>query len=254
MKNVILSLVVVAVLVAGGVGGVFAGFSDSEISQDNVILTGSLDLKVNGADDLPWGTGVGPKVVIEHMTPSKVYHFQIEVRNDGQCEIEPDLYIHFKNFVCSNVPPEHDGIIGPDGGLKPEPELVAEYGGLVDQRWVEGPGQPVGDDCSMASHIDVAISYGPLGGPMEEVVSPTKMWFLDSEQIYLGKLPPCGETYIITLALHLQQIEDTEVWPAKDDPNDIGLVPEKFKYWPTNALMKDQIMFDIEFDLLQVDP
>lgn len=254
MKNVILSLVVVAVLVAGGVGGVFAGYSDSEVSQDNYITTGSLDLKVNGADDLPWGTGVGPVVTIEHLTPCKVEHISINVTNEGQCDIVPILYIHFKNFVCENVPPEHDGYMAPDGsGLKPEPELVAEYGGLVDQRWVPGIGR-TGDDCSMASHISCAVSFGPAGGPMVEIVPPTKLWLIDSKQLELGPLPPCGAPYVITLALHLQQVgPDTTPYPTKDDLSVLLPLDPKFQYWQTNALMKDKVTFDIEFDLIQLE-
>ena len=64
MRNVLLSLVVVVVLAAGGLGGTFATWSDSETSGNNTIVTGSLDLKVNGTDDKPWGEGV-PKLIEE---------------------------------------------------------------------------------------------------------------------------------------------------------------------------------------------
>lgn len=263
MKSIFLSVVIICALAVAGVGGTLAGFSDSEISQDNVITTGSIDLKVNGQDDPPWGAGVPVKVNIDHMTPSKWYHFDIEVRNDGQCEIDPDLYIHFKDFRCVNVNPLHDGYddpfgpfplpdsytpLGDEGNLKPEPELVAEYGGLVGQRYVDGVGRH-GDNCTLSTAIDVIVSYD--GGE----VWHGKMVDLNSVQLYLGKLEMSGVTHWVNLAFHLQQEEDLiNYWPDKHNPDDMGPVLDKFLYWPTNALMKDRIMFDIEFDLLQIDP
>lgn len=262
MRSIILAVVAIVALSVAGLGGTLAGFSDSEISQDNYIVTGALDLKVNGEDDPPWGEGVGPKVELDHMTPCVWYHYYIDVRNDGQCDNEPDLYIHFKNFKCSNVEPDHGGIVAgegrpgfpvepPDYGVKPEPELVAEYGGLVDQRWVDGIGLS-GDKCTLGSHIEVTVYYGPIEGTIVEVIPPTKMEDLNCEQLYLGKLPPCSEVYLVTLAFHLQQIgPDTTPWPTKDNPDVLKPVPEKFQWWKTNALQKDKIMFDIEFDLIQ---
>jgi hypothetical protein len=61
-KSIILAAVVVVALVIAGTSGVFATWSDSEVSEDNFIVTGALDLKVNGADDAPWGEGVPSKV------------------------------------------------------------------------------------------------------------------------------------------------------------------------------------------------
>lgn len=40
MKNILLSAVVVSSLIVTGVGGTFAGFSDTELSQENYIETG----------------------------------------------------------------------------------------------------------------------------------------------------------------------------------------------------------------------
>jgi predicted ribosomally synthesized peptide with SipW-like signal peptide len=51
MKNIVLSVVVVAALMAAGIGGTLADFSDSEEEMGDVLQAGSLDLKVNGADD-----------------------------------------------------------------------------------------------------------------------------------------------------------------------------------------------------------
>jgi predicted ribosomally synthesized peptide with SipW-like signal peptide len=242
MRNVFLSLVVVAVLVAGAAGGTLAGWSDSEISYDNYVETGSLDLKVNGQDDLPWGSGVPAKVNCECIVPCcyNCWSEVIDVWNAGQC-CPGEVFIHFKEFCCTDVPPEKNGYPSPTSGiLCPEPELVAQFGGLVDQIWVDG----IGDiDCFLSQHLDVTIYEVDCGtGDIGAVIlGPVKIAELESLQLSLGILEPC-EPLCIIMQFHLQQIEDPD-WPGHP----------KFKDWPSNALMKDAMMFNIEFDLLQVE-
>ena len=157
-KSIILVVVVIAALALAGTGGVFATWSDSETSMDNIIQTGAVDLKVNGADDAPWGAGVPSKVDIDCMIPAKLYGpFEVELWHGGECTQPARAYIHFKDICCGNVLPkinpypeggsaywpagETTGYPDPQSGeLKPEPELVAEYGGKVDCRTVEGVG------------------------------------------------------------------------------------------------------------------
>jgi len=83
MKRSMLALIVVLTLASLSVGGSFAGFSDTETSEDNTVDMGSLDLKVarcvdscepddlEFCDDEPWGTGLFPE------------------RNDGRVKIVP---------------------------------------------------------------------------------------------------------------------------------------------------------------------
>lgn len=256
MRNIVLSLIVVAVLVTAGMGGAFAGFSDSEISRNNKITTGSLDLKVNGGDDAPWGSGVDTIIDVVDVMPCKYYSANVTVANFGQAK-NPDgsnetayLYLHLKEICCLNVAPTHGGYQAPDGsGLKPEPELVAEYYGWIDQFYInEGNATgKLGDDCSLRSHIDLTILYD--GVEVDLTAYDTsgdgtiKIIEIVDDQVYIGELPPCGEEHTVSLIFHLQQIEDAD-WEALD-------IPEKFKDWPTNALMTDQMVFGIEFDLLQ---
>jgi hypothetical protein len=49
MKNILLSVVVLSVLIAGGLGGTMAGFVDTEESRDNFVQAGISDLLINGA-------------------------------------------------------------------------------------------------------------------------------------------------------------------------------------------------------------
>jgi hypothetical protein len=256
--KVLLSLIVIAALTVGGIGGAIAGFSDSEESFDNYIISGSLDLLVNGNNDQPWGDGIGPVVTLTRLMPSKTYEVDIVVRNDGEA-YEPDqetpepayLYIHFKDMWCDNVDPIHGGIDTrdyPDITLKnpniteferPEPEVVAEFGGMVGQVEVDGLGQ-LGDECCLGTHIEMTIFYDDEPDP---IWGPDFIGYANCQQLYVGELPPCGEEHTITLVFHLPQQLDYD-WEASG-------IDAKFKYWPTNAFMTDRLNFNILFELLQ---
>lgn len=262
MKSIFLCAVVICALAIAGIGGTFATWSDSETSEGNTIVTGSLDLKVNGADDLPYGTGVPAKVKVECMIPCKWYGpYEVELWNAGQCEFPSHAYIHVKKLECSNVPPKEvggvsTGYLAPDGsGLKPEPELVAEYGGKVNCITVTGIG-PEGDDCSMTSHVMMNVTTGDTG-PEDGLLFGDQMGKYECKELYLFDLMPC-QPKTIYLWFHLAQ--DTEEYWGKDyipDPGDVGydeLYWKKFNDWPSWALMKDKLTFNLEFDLWLEDP
>jgi predicted ribosomally synthesized peptide with SipW-like signal peptide len=297
-KRVILAVVVIAALVIAGTSGVFATWSDSEVSENNFISTGSLDLKVNGADDAPWGQGVPPKVQLDCMVPAKLYGpFEVELWNAGQCEFPSMAFIHVKDLVRTNVEPKvnpyPDGgsecwydIYGPDattgypdptagqpysGQLKPEPELVAEYGGKVDCTWVPGVGVD-GDDCSMGSGVYMTITNSP--DPFDVLMNPAGVRMADllykweCNEIYLFDLMPC-EPRTIYLWFYLAQDSEDD-FPFLPDlivhPDDLGLTPGtpeyeaallhwmKFNDWPSWRYMKDMVTFSMEFDVLLMDP
>jgi predicted ribosomally synthesized peptide with SipW-like signal peptide len=290
-KNIILAVVVIAALSLAGAGGVFATWSDSEVSFNNTIETGSVDLKVNGADDEPWGTGVPAVVAIECMIPGKFYGpYPMELWNAGQCTFPSHAYLHLKNFHCSNAEPKVNPY--PDGGsafwpagestgypdpstglpysgdLKPEPELVAEYGGKVDCTMVPGVGVD-GDDCSMGSGLTMRITnstelndvlVNPQGIRLIDVFSK---W--ECSEIWLFDLMPC-QPRTIYLWFYLEQESEDDFFPRGGfflHPDELGIDPveepeeyaaallhwKKFDDWVSWRYMKDMITFDIEFDL-----
>jgi predicted ribosomally synthesized peptide with SipW-like signal peptide len=288
-RNLILAVVVVAALSLAGAGGVFATWSDSEVSFNNTIETGSLDLKVNGFDDAPWGEGVPAKVTIECMIPDKFYGpYEVELWNAGQCQFPSKAFIHLKNFVCSNAEPKINPY--PNGGsafwpagastgypdpsvnqtysgdLKPEPELVAEYGGKVDCMLVPGVGVD-GDDCSMGAGLTMRITDSPN---LDDIlVNPENLRMIDvfekweCRELYLFDLMPC-EPRTIYLWFYLDQESEDDFFANGgffQHPDDLGLTPgtpeydaallhwEKFDDWPSWRYMKDMITFDMEFDL-----
>ena len=239
MRNIFLSIVVVCALVIAGVGGTLAGFSDTEESEGNKIEMGSIDLKVNDTDDEPWGKGVGALIELTTYNPDEEVFEDVSVRNAG--DKDGYLYIHIKNLDCYNIETEHSSwwYAEPDPpyGLKPEPELVAEYGGKVDCTWVDGIGVN-GDNCCMGKSTRVAIGLDDewiIGSPE----SPVTLGQLECWTGYLGMLPKCGGEHFVNMYVIVPQILD-ETW---DNPKEL---PE-LAYWPTNSLMADGVTFDIEF-------
>ena len=292
-RNMILAVVVVAALVVAGAGGVFATWSDSEVSMGNTISTGSVDLKVNGADDLPYGTGVPVKVNVVDMIPGKFYGpYEVELWNAGQGTFESHAYIHIKDIVCSNVLPKVNPypeggsafwyeIYGPDattgypdpstkepysGDLKPEPELVAEYGGKVDCVTVPGVGVD-GDDCSMGSGVRMIITnstdlddvlVNPDGFRMVDL-----LYKWDCHEIWLFDLKPCEPRTIYFWFYLIQDAEELFGYNFIKHPTELGIDPathpadyaaallhwKKFNDWPSWRYMKDKATFTMEFDL-----
>ena len=311
MRNVLLSITVVAVLIAGGLSGTFAHFSDTEESTGNYLETGSLDLKVNGYDD----PMVPPKIYAEHLAPCKSRDYTIDVENVGQCDAPAYLFMHIKNVECGEVPDK----IGQD---KPEPERVAEDGGWLDQMWVRGLG-PYGENCELTEHILMSIQYDTdRSGNKTPADHRQEHKIADIECInkYIGRLDPCEGPVLIWVDVHLQDVSEDEIaiedndldgsvdedpvdgidndvdgWIDEDDVNQVGITydndgdglvdedprdgvdndmdgltdedpagyfdgddpdvqQKSWNDWPTNALMKDWVSFDILFSLSQVDP
>jgi hypothetical protein len=181
MKNILLSIVVVTTLVAAGVGGTFAGFVDTEVSEGNFVEAGISDLLINGKND-----PIGAKVQFTHAAPCKSVDFWVDAYNWGECQ-GGDLYMHFKDvdsvedgtklhlgveYVYDGVTPGGPGI--PDGyraavGAEPagpgvwssEPEKISEVGdGLIAQYYIS-PTDPnlLGEDYAsgISEHLDVVV-------------------------------------------------------------------------------------------------
>jgi len=270
VKNIFMCVVLFCTLAVASLGGTLATWSDSETSEDNTITTASLDLKVNGEDDQPWGNGVGEVVTIDCMIPCKTYGpYEVELWNAGvDCDDHPShAYFHLKEYICSNVEPkinprtgESTGYEAPDGsGLKPEPELVAEYGGVVTGD-VESPGiGPEGDECSMGSHVELIITTTDVSpsDPGASVIRRDLLYKWLCNEVYLFDLLPC-QPKTVYLWFHLRQ-DTEEQWGFNFIPNpgEAGydlLHWEKFNDWPSWALMRDRVDFKIEFDLWLEDP
>jgi hypothetical protein len=189
-------------------------------------------------------------------------------------------WIDCENGACVEVaapePPAGGWVEGVKGtGLpKPvnEPEYAAECGGVVgedaDGNSVEVPGVGCcyGEDCQLDEHVDLAIFIaGPYDHdtyPKAEDVPSTewspvnlsdydlnddgkiKLSEIMCVELELGQLPNC-EKFWIDLRFHLQDVPE-EYFDMYYFPDD-----SKFDHWPTNALQKDGLEFDMAFELLQ---
>jgi hypothetical protein len=181
MKNIFLSVVVVATLIAAGVGGTFAGFVDTEVSEGNFVQAGISDLLVNGKND-----PIGPKLRFVHAAPCKSVDFWVDVYNWGECQ-GGDVYLHFKDidstedgtklhnntrYVYDGVTPGAAGI--PDGyraavGAEPagpgvwssEPEKISEVGdGYIAQYYIsDNDTNLLGEDYAsgVSAHLGVTV-------------------------------------------------------------------------------------------------
>jgi hypothetical protein len=243
MKNIFLSVVVISALVVAGIGGTLADFSDSEEEVGDTLQAGSMDLKVNGADD----PNIQP-YALTGMVPEKWYDFSKTVSNMGT--IDGWLYIHIKHVVCEETD---------DKGFHPEPEYVAEMGGKHGQKQVPG----VGVRCDMEKHIEVELWYGPTATFDTDKVQidlsqydadgngKIKLSELECFQILIAQLPQCGEEYKLNFMFMLQDVPEEyyglDIFD-ETDPHEV-----KWNWWPTNCYMGDTVSFDILFELLQTD-
>jgi hypothetical protein len=310
---VILAVVAIAALALAGMGGLFADFSDIEISEENYFKTGSMDLTVSNDAGVEYNGDIIPAVYeVSDAWPCCDKSVFFDLENWGQgTQRRPYAYVHFKNFECGWVMPKYadevpasqpiwidceDGecvIVDPPDPLpspgtqgtglpKPvtEPEYVAECGGIAGEDEdgnpveVEGIGCCYGEDCELSEHIGVLMwvagpwphedkpptaaevptdDWEPVPLPDPNGDGVTKLNEIECEQIFLDQIANCNGIWV-HVSLHFQDFDEEVAY-------DEGLIPEtyfdetypefKWDHWPTNAMMKDALHFDIAFELLQ---
>jgi len=287
MKNIFLSVVVVATLVAAGIGGTFADFSDIEISEDNYFKTGSLDLTVSDAQKTEYnGDAVPAFIQYTGAWPCSNKSYFIDLENWGEgSQYTPWAYLHFKNVECVWVVPkllymwvDIDGkevaapvkpgggnwVWGDQGTLYPkpvtEPEYVAEYGGLAGELpdgtlvTVDGIG-PFGENCEISEHLGVKID---VAGPWPHADKPAAEDVLIWTEVYNDKLAD-----LECESLFLMQIPNCNgIWvhvvfhlqePAEEDfgRDFFPGTDSPWNDWVTNAMQADGVHFDMAFELFQ---
>jgi hypothetical protein len=292
VKNILLSVVVMAVLIAGGIGGTLADFSDIEISQENFFKTAALDLAVSDYLGNEYNGATVPAFLeLSNGWPCCSKDFRFDLHNLGQGEQDlPWVYLHFKNMECGWVVPKVvyawlneagatvpaptpppggwvEGVQG-TGFPKPvnEPEYVAEIGGIAGEDVngnpviVPGIGVCYGDSCQLSRHIDIAMftSRVSINGPWTAVdlsrydTDPAngiiKLNEIECHEIELGQLAGCNTIYVM-VSVHLQDIP--EAYFGMNYFDETIPAEAKWDHWPTNALQKDALHFDIAFELLQ---
>jgi hypothetical protein len=253
MKSVLFSVVIISALVVAGIGGTLADFSDIEISPDNFFEVGSMNLLVSDEVGNVYDGPYEIPTIFEVFADggawpccSKDIRFDLHLESQGQRQ-NAFAYLHIKNIECYGIE-------------KVEPEIAVEDGGIIgeldDGTIVYSP--PLGEygeNCELAEHIDIAMFTGPtVAGPWTPVDLSAydanmdgiiKMNEIECLQLYLGELIACEPMWVM-MTLHLQDVPEEylgyDLFPGTDN---------KFNDWPTNALMKDGMRFDMSFELLQ---
>ena len=291
MKSIFLTVLVVTTLTAAGIGGTFAGFVDTEISEGNFYQAGISDLLVNGLND-----PVGPQLTYVHGAPCKSVDFWIDVFNWGECQ-GGDVYLHFKDVVSTEDGTklfmgeeyifDNEASLGAPvpAGYRPgspvgpltwssEPEKISEFGGgWVDQVWV-----PIDDPMCMGPDYASGISEH-LGVVVEVAVDPnwptycTYDKLVDADTNGDGTIDPaeraaatwkpvdslCGKLNEIECNKNLlgflptQQFGWIHVVVHLQQIDCPGWPDEQTKYWRTNALQGDMATWSMMFELI-TDP
>jgi hypothetical protein len=198
MRNVVLSIVVIAALVTAGIGGTFAGFVDTEVSHDNYVQAGITDLLVNGKND----PDVETKIEFDHAVPGKSTDFWVDLYNWGKCQ-GGDIYMTFKDCesiedgckthygVCyvydgttvgsgslpSGVPYGYKAGTDPKGAgvASSEPELGAEEGDFwIGQTWIASGNGTMGVDYAsgVGENMDVFVQVPLVGSTGNTLGNP----------------------------------------------------------------------------------
>jgi hypothetical protein len=288
MRNIFLSVVVVATLVAAGVGGTFAGFVDTEMSEGNFVEAGISDLLVNGKND-----PIGPKLQFVHAAPCKSVDFWVDVYNWGKCQ-GGDLYMHYKDVLSTEGGTKthmgeewvYDGVSSVGGGIpdgyrvavppepqgpgvwSSEPEKIAEVGdGWVWQIYVPSDHPDLlGEDYAsgIADHLDVVteVCDDGLDGILDDAD--------DDGDGSISAAERAAHTWVIipSLSGKLVDIECNKDWlgflPTQQyawihidvhlqQIESPGWPDDQTKYWPTNALQGDKATWTMLWELV-TDP
>jgi predicted ribosomally synthesized peptide with SipW-like signal peptide len=181
MKNVVLSIVVIATLVAAGIGGTLADFSDYEVSEDNYFEVGGMDLTVSDSLGNEYnGANIPTFWQVTDGWPECSKDRNFDLHNQGSNEQEtPTVYMHWKNLEQSFLPPkvvydyvlfiddDDDGI--PDRVVDADENTVGAIA-VCEPDYVAILGGVAGEDANGATVIVPGIGVAAYGLLAENIV------------------------------------------------------------------------------------
>jgi len=102
MRNILLSLVVICALAAAGIGGTFAGFVDTEVSEGNFYQAGITDLLVDIGDGVWANDPLGATLQYTGGAPEKSVDFWVGLYNWAKGQ-PGDAYMHIKGVISEEA-------------------------------------------------------------------------------------------------------------------------------------------------------
>ena len=178
MQKILISLGIIAIAAAVGVGVTVSYFGDVETSTGNTFSAGTIDIAVN--DQNPWeGTGY---FTIGDMKPCDTHYKEFVVQNVG--ENKADVW---KRFT----------VVETRGGLHPESELREDPEDIIN-------------------NIDTAIIYDLVVDGEVIIVEADGIMIIDINDywIYLGEIEP-GQSMEVIQSYHMQ--DGTTNWAQGDE-------------------------------------
>lgn len=172
-SSIVLALVLTAAVGASAVSGTMASLHDIEISDENYMCAGTVNLEM-----------AGESFSLENLIPCKWYSKEKLLINAGT--LDAVASVHIKNLVCVEDAPGA-------GVATTEPELVAEEGGKIGQQWVGGLGV---DIHNIADYIDVKLWYDSDDDGVFELIAEGKLSDIACNIFILGTIPGNPKTNI----------------------------------------------------------
>jgi predicted ribosomally synthesized peptide with SipW-like signal peptide len=276
-------VVIISALVIAGVSGTLADFSDIETSPGNTFRVGALDGQYSTAAGGDYDD-VTQVAVYQHGSadawPCYDFSAYFDVHSDGQGSPVTYCYmeiVDIQNLGHSKTEPENAAEVAatPIGKDRYGDPVYATDDGtstgtpLLGLDWGEDRDTTIRGE--LMEHVDVTISVsqtssdGTAGNASNfgtAIVDAVKLDDLELKEIYLGSVENEDDTgtatvwedrIFIHMSLHLQDVDEDDIFDAADQLFDeSNAIEKKWDHWPTNALQKDKLDFDIVFEYLQV--
>lgn len=125
MNKILVSLCMIAIVAAIGIGATVAYFSDTETSTGNTISAGTLDLSVNGENP------VSSHFELSDVKPGYDESYDVTFKNDGTIDAA-HLYLSVASLVeTEGVNPEPETNKDEPGDLSPVVDIVVSEGSTI---------------------------------------------------------------------------------------------------------------------------
>ncbi len=198
-KKILLSLSVIGVVAAIGIGGTVAYFSDTETSTGNTFSTGVIDISID--DQNPWAESWN----IEDMKPCETGYITFNIQNPGNNPV--NIWKTIKNITNSDgFVTEPECVLG--GGVWDKTNQVCDKTGYTAQSWLQGW---INYDLSV--EVPIADNSDNWYQTIYKDEDNVRISDINGQSIFLGMIPANGSMKV-TQSYHL--VPETGNWAQAD--------------------------------------